>query len=395
MDLEQKNMKRRIRLLCCIHDLRGRGAEKVLSILLEKFDRNKFHIGLFVYHNKFSTHVPDDIDTFSADISADPRSNGLFSKIISFFLKVVAAGRVLKKFKPDVVFCVAGTNLSVIVARYIYYRKAKIVLSEHVIESIYISYTMKGIAKYGLKRLISLLYPLSELIIVPLKGISDDLSQNYGVSNKKIRVIPNPLDIQKVQILSKMSPPLTVPSNDSYIVGFVGSLSWEKNLSILLKAFSILKNKGISVKLLVVGDGPEREKLQRISQELGIASYVHFIGYQDNPYMFMAHFDVLVLPSLYETFSYVSIEAMTCGVPVISTKWYGCEEIYYNMYNCILVSINNSEELAEAIFRVLMDDELKNKLTKNAMELVAKCDVSRVVPQYEKAIINVSETVNP
>jgi glycosyltransferase involved in cell wall biosynthesis len=118
------------------------------------------------------------------------------------------------------------------------------------------------------------------------------------------------------------------------------------------------------------------------------------MGFQDNPYMFMAHFDVLVLPSLYETFSYVSIEAMTCGVPVISTRWYGCEEIYNNMNNCILVSINNSEELAEAIFRVLIDNELKNKLRKNAMELVYKYDVSKVVPQYEQAIMNVLETVN-
>mgnify|MGYP001605582423 FL=1 len=83
MGLEQNNMKRRIRLLCCIHDLRGRGAEKVLSILMEKFDRDKFQIGLFLYHNNFTVKVPNDITIFSANMKTNnnkPRNVGSLDK---------------------------------------------------------------------------------------------------------------------------------------------------------------------------------------------------------------------------------------------------------------------------------------------------------------------------
>ena len=388
-------MKRRIRLLCCIHDLRGRGAEKVLSILMEKFDRDKFQIGLFLYHNNFTVKVPNDITIFSANMKTNNNNvGGLFTKTIGSFFKVLAVGKVLRYFMPDVVLSVAGTNLCVIIAKYIFYRRVRIILSEHVIESIYISDSMKGIIKHVLKRLISLLYPRSELIIVPAKGILEDLSINYGISDKKIVVIPNPLDIQMIQMLSKMKPPFSFPKNNSYVIGFVGGLTKEKNVPCLLKAFTSLKNKGVSMRLVIVGDGPEKEELQHLTEELKVDSYVHFVGFQENPYMFMTHFDVLVLPSFYETFSYASIEAMACGVPVITSRWYGSEYIYKDMENCILVPIDDSVVLADAIIRVLTDKDLKDKLLKDGLELANKYDVSKIVPQYEKAIINVLEAVN-
>lgn len=378
-----------IKLLCVIHDFRGRGAERVLSVLLENFDRRKFEIVVLVYNDNQAISIPKDIEILSGHI--DTCENGkhiLFRKIVSSVRKVLVTGKILKKYRPDLVFSVAGSNFWVIIAKYIFYWRARVILSEHIFPSIFISHNTKGIVRLGFEWLISLLYPLAELIIVPSKAVFKDLVGKYGISSRKIRIIGNPVDIQKIQVHSKDGVPLFI-SNDSYKVGFIGSLSWEKNIPCLLKAISILRQKGIAVELFILGEGPERESLQQLSRSMGMAPYVHFMGFLQQPYSIMSQFDVVVLPSFYECFPCSVFEAMACGVPVISTKWLGAYDIFTDMETSILIPIDDEESLSKALERILTDEKLKSHLVQNGLTLVQEYDARKITSEYEQSFLSI------
>lgn len=384
-----ENMKKKIRLLCCIHDLRGRGAERVLITLLNKFDRERYQIALFVYHSLFAMKLPEDIEVLSAGIESYPPAAGLFTKLRMNLLKVFALGRALRRYKPDVVLSVAGTNETLITARYLFYNKMKVILSEHTMPSASTMEAKNRFVRYLMNRLISLTYPRADLIITPSKGVMDDLYRNYGIPQETIKVIPNPLDMEQIQDASRMQSNFVFPDDGCFRIGYIGSLSREKNVPCLLKACAILKRDKLPVRLFIVGEGAAKESLKNLSKEIGIEDCVHFLGYQENPYVILRNLDVLVVPSFYETFSYAMIEAMACGVPVVSSKWPGCEDLYRDMENCLLVPVDDHKQLAAAIEKLIRQDGLKDILVSKGLELVKRYDAKLVVEQYDAAIKSV------
>ncbi|HET7319411.1 MAG TPA: glycosyltransferase, partial [Nitrospirota bacterium] len=172
----------------------------------------------------------------------------------------------------------------------------------------------------------------------------------------------------------------------NFRIGFVGGFTREKNVACLLRAFAALSRREIPARLFLVGDGAEKESLKSLARELDLADTVHFLGYQDNPYAFLKEFDVLVVPSYYETFSYVILEAIACGVPVISSKWPSCEYLYRDGENCLLFPVNDHNALSQAIERMINDKQLRTRLVKNGQALLDKCNVDTVIKQYDEAI---------
>jgi len=374
------------KILFCIHDLRGRGAEKVLGTLLKEIDRDKFQPSVFVYHDDFVIDIPDHVDIVSAHIPHDPPHAGLFKKIKNNIYKVLSLYRTLKSFRPDIALSISGTNITLVLAKYIYDRKLNVILSEHTMASLFTKETKNIFIRYLTDKLISLVYPLADLIITPSKAVFDDLESVYKISTAKILVIPNPLDIEYILSCAKENTNFLFPDDNSFRIGFIGGLSREKNIQCLIKASAILKTKGVEIHLFLIGEGDEKKNLEELSKQISVEDRVHFLGFLENPYPILRNFDVLVVTSFFETFSYVMLEAMACGVPVISTKWKGCEDIYRDMENCLLVPINDEEKLALAIERVMSQRELKEKLVRNGFDLVEKFKAESVIKKYNKAI---------
>lgn len=380
-----------IRLLCCIHDFRGRGAEKLLFTLLQKFSREKYHIGVFIYHDTFRLEIPGDVELLSAHLPPTDASTSLLTIFRMIILKLFALSKALNTFQPDVVLSVTGTNIPLIVAEYLFYRKTKTILSEHTFPSMHTKETKSSALRFLINRLITLTYSRADLLIVPSKGVLDDLQRHYRLMPEKIKVIPVPLDIKGIQDRSREVSEYVFPDGEYYKIGFVGSLSREKNVTSLLKALSILRKQGLDIRLFIIGDGPEKDFLQDLAEKLAVKSFAHFLGYQSNPYAIMKIFDVVIISSFYETFSYVMVEAIACGVPVISTRWKGCEDIYRNMENCLLVPVNDDGELACAIKKLIDQKELRSSLVEGGKELVRNCEANAVLAQYDEAIKGVLE----
>ena len=380
---------KRIKLLFLIHDLRGRGAERFLATLLTRFDRKKYQLGLFVYHDTFAMSIPADVKIISAHLKTAPASFGLLRKVAHFFIKVIALTRALNAYKPDVVLSVAGTNIALMIARYFCHGKPKIILSEHTLPFIDNMHVGNRLERYFLNKAISAAVPRAEMIIVPSQGVSDHLSLNYGIPAEKIKVIPNPVDIEQIRKAADEGPDFPFPRDGNFRIGFVGGFTREKNVGCLLRAFAILRRTEKPVRLYLIGDGDERESLKDLSKKLSIEDAVHFLGYQNNPYSFLKELDALVVPSYYETFSYVMLEAIACAVPVISSKWPSCEYMYRDNENCLLFPVNDHDQLAQSLLRLMAGKDLRARLVRNGQELLNTCNVETVAGQYDKAITRV------
>lgn len=140
----------------------------------------------------------------------------------------------------------------------------------------------------------------------------------------------------------------------------VSRLSPEKGLSYLLEAAVLLASSFPSLKLLLVGDGPEREGLLKRTRELGAESLVRFLGRRDDVARVLSISDIFILPSLYEAMGIVLAEAMAMQVPVLATRVGGVAGIVDHGANGILVEPAKAEAIAEAV-RLLMKDELVRK----------------------------------
>ena len=228
-------------------------------------------------------------------------------------------------------------------------------------------------------------------------------TKSYAVNSKqlskylhKIRVIPNGVD-DKV-----FSPKLDGSrvrekyglKEDCKIVLFVGRLDYYKGCEYLVEAFSIVVKRMKNAHLILVGSGPLEERLREIANELNITDDISFAGYvkdEDLPYYYAAC-DVFVLPSisLYEGFGIVQLEAMACGKPVITTTLPGVREVDVDGVATVHIPPKNKQKLAEAIIKILKDDDLATRLGKNGRELIVKkYSWSKVAKAIEQVYLEV------
>lgn len=147
------------------------------------------------------------------------------------------------------------------------------------------------------------------------------------------------------------------------VIGFVGGISEEvKGLKYLIKAFYKIKQKIPNSLLVLVGDGPDRQKLISLAKSLNLENDVIFTGFKENPLQYMKGFDLMVLPSTSEAFGYVLLEAMYVGTPVIGSKVGGIPEVL--KYDELLFEPRNIDELASKILNLLQSEEAYKKALK-------------------------------
>ena len=153
---------------------------------------------------------------------------------------------------------------------------------------------------------------------------------------------------------------------------YLGRLVPEKGQAVLLQAVALLSKRGHSVKITLAGDGPSRPGLERIAEQLGIASLSSFVGAvsQEELHALYANASVFCLPSYAEGVPVVLMEAMAMGLPVVSTRIAGIPELVEDGRTGLLVSPGRPDELADALQRVLDDPSLYGKIGSNAREKV-------------------------
>jgi glycosyltransferase involved in cell wall biosynthesis len=149
-------------------------------------------------------------------------------------------------------------------------------------------------------------------------------------------------------------------------VSCIARLVPQKDLPTLLKAISLLGSRGIFASVKIAGSGPDLEDLKRLSADLNLDHQVEFVGRIEWPEKFIGESDVFVLPSLFEGFGLVLLEAAAAGVPAIAARNTAMAEVIVDRESGLLFSTGDEEDLANKIEELANDDALRRKLARDA-----------------------------
>lgn len=193
--------------------------------------------------------------------------------------------------------------------------------------------------------------------------------------SREIRVIPNFVDPQKFRRLEK--------DREQRIVCHSSNFRPLKRIPDIIKAFKMISQE-INCKLILVGNGPERPKAEKLAKNLGISNRVHFLGNVKNVQEILGKSDLFLLPSEDESFGLAALEAMSCEVPVVASNIGGLKELISHGVDGYLIEVGDAEALAQYSLKILQDPRLQGEFGKNARQKVLeKYTPDKNVPKYE------------
>lgn len=262
--------------------------------------------------------------------------------------------RYLRRAKPDIVLSAnTPVNVTVLLAWRLSGSRARIFVAEHTI----LTEATRNSRDWRIKILPAFIrktYPWADEVIAVSKGTADDLVKIGAMPKHKIRVIYNPVVLKELFV--KTEEPLNHPwfrKGKPPVILAAGRLTPLKDFITLIRAFAVVR-KERPARLMILGEGKDRDQLEALVRELGLEEDVALPGFVDNPYQYMKRAAVFVLSSRWEALPTVLIEAMACGCPVVSTDCpSGPAEILENGKWGRLVPIHSPELLAKAILETL------------------------------------------
>lgn len=199
---------------------------------------------------------------------------------------------------------------------------------------------------------------------------------------KEIQVIPNFVDASRFHLTNKEHFKKMLAPNGERILAHVSNFRKVKRVEDVLAVFQKVREQMPS-KLLMIGDGPERQNAEDISRKLDICNDVRFLGKQDQMEEILNIADLFLLPSQYESFGLAALEAMACGVPVISSNAGGLPEINIQGQTGFLADVGDVDAMARYALTILNDDESLQQFKENALAHAAEFSIDKIVPLYE------------
>ena len=260
----------------------------------------------------------------------------------------------LRRAKPDIVLSAgAVVNVTVLLAWRLARSRARIFVAEHFIQSEATRNSRDWRVKL-LPTFIRKTYPWADGIVAVSKGAANDLAKIAPTLKHKIRVIYNPVVSEELFVKAKQ--PLNHPwfcKGEPPVILATGRLTPLKDFTTLIRAFALVR-KERPARLMILGEGKDRARLEALVRELGLEKDIALPGFVDNPYQYMKRAAVFVLSSRWEALPTALIEAMACGCPVVSTDCpSGPAEILENGKWGRLVPVQSPEPLARAILETL------------------------------------------
>lgn len=335
-------------------DLGGR-KKTVLSLI--NYLANKYEIFLLTIDTKIKK---SEIKNFNQDLKENIKIiPHFFKRNKTFYFKLLFLfGREIFKIKPDLIICFGGgphSNAFFFFISKIFYPFSKIIF----IEQGNTRYLYNKQNKF-VKKMTTYAFKKVDLIISASKEAAEDVVSLF--ENKKVNFVYNFIDLERINILKEEKIDESIFNQRKPIVLSVARLDLnQKDFLTLIKAFSIVL-KEIDAYLVIVGEGSDKDKIEKSIKELKIEDRVFLLGHKTNPYKYMKNSSVFVLSSFHEGMPIVLIEALACEVPVIATDCnFGPRELLANGEYGILVSVGDYEKMAESIKKLLIDKNLSNQ----------------------------------
>jgi N-acetylgalactosamine-N,N'-diacetylbacillosaminyl-diphospho-undecaprenol 4-alpha-N-acetylgalactosaminyltransferase len=372
-------MKKNLSIL--IYSLASGGAERVVSILLHEL-KEAYNITLFLMNDTIFYNIPENIKIVYLE-NSDSNEGG-----IKKLLKLpVLAWRYNKLNRSEVSLSFMNRPNYINIFAKLMGMKSKVVVSERISPSQ--EYKTDGIKDKISRLLIKSLYSKADKIVPNAIGIQKDLESNFGIESQKIVVVNNLIDLSKVNVLQ--NEPIDFRDHKFTFVA-IGRMQSQKNHKLMIDAM-----KSIDAKLYIIGDGELKSELQQQIVQNSLQNKVILLGRQSNPYSFLAQADCFVFSSNYEGFPNVLLEALACGLPVISTDCQSgpreilapnsdySKQLVENIELCeygILTPIENEKKLEEAMMLMINDENLRKSYKEKAKERANDFDTRKIINEW-------------
>lgn len=225
-------------------------------------------------------------------------------------------------------------------------------------------------------------------------AVSESLRQQtyeYFKIENEIKVIYNFIDFRRFSKLNKDHFKKAIAPHGEKIITHTSNFRKVKRVGDVIQIFKKIHDH-IPSKLLLIGDGPERQKLEELCRQIGLSHEIRFLGKQDAVEELLAVSDLFVIPSANESFGLAALEAMACEIPVISSNVGGLPEVNVHGKTGYLSDVGNVDEMAQNAIQILSDEVLYAQFRKNALEQAKNFDMLKILPQYENYYEQILDT---
>lgn len=327
--------------------LGGGGAGRNMAYVINSFASPENDVELVLiydYSNEYLSQLNDKVTVSILN------KKSIFKSIIPLIKRII-------KYRPEI--CYTGNyGLNLSMAPFIPILKLwgiKFIAREtHVLSSIYNKSFIRRLFYY-------LFYNNYDAIIAQSEDMRNDLIQNWRISEKKIRLINNPVSVEKVQQAAQSFKVNDIPLETKYFVS-VGRLVYQKGYDIILARMSRMPKENI-FHLYIIGSGSQEQYLRDLARQYELENYVHFLGFRVNPFPYILRARGFILSSRHEGFPNVLLEANALGVPVFSNRCPGgINEIIVEGVNGISCDFEDQTEFLEAFDSFMRTEFSKERI---------------------------------
>lgn len=221
----------------------------------------------------------------------------------------------------------------------------------------------------------------SDAVTTVSQSLKEDTLRLFNIK-KEINVVANFIDISRFNHDFTDCQRAMMATEDEKIITHISNMREVKRIPDVIKVFYNIQ-KEIPAKLMMVGEGPEREPAERLCEELGIADKVVFFGNSNEIDRILCFSDLFLLPSKTESFGLSALEAMASGVPVISSNTGGIPEVNKEGFSGFLSEVGDVEDMSKNAIYILKDESRFKEFKKNAKSQAKTFDIHQIVPKYE------------
>lgn len=275
------------------------------------------------------------------------------------FLSKIYLSILIQKYRPDVIICHGNRAINFSYGS-IKPKHIKIIGVSH-------NYSYKKLKK-------------CDFIIT----LSDNLRKNlikHNISQDKLLHLSNMVRIEKSYSPTPYSNPITI--------GSLGRFVKKKGFSYLIESIKLIKESGHNVRLIIGGDGEERNNLEQLVSKLNLNKEIDFVGWVSDKVAFFNQIDIFCLPSVNEPFGIILLEAIEQSKPVVATNSGGPQEIIRHRQDGFIANINSATDLAKYLTILINDQALANNLSKSAYDrLKTNYDIKIVAKQLSQILSN-------
>ncbi|WP_213807811.1 glycosyltransferase [Granulicella sp. dw_53] len=367
------------RVLFIMSDLAGGGAERSLLELLNRLDRRRIEPSLFLLR-RTGIHL----DRVPADVRLSWGSEN--GARIRYQLPSILARAITEGSRADTIVGAMETFPS-----YVAWIAASI-LGIPLVGWIRTDLDIYLQSLPSWHSMVSkLMYPQFAAVVVPSSGSSLAADRITTIRCSKKHLIHNPVNLEEVREMATacVSPEMNELLTKPFILGVGRLQNDQKGFDLLVQAHAEVRSRGVDHRLVILGDGRDRLRLQQLAHSLNVEDSVFLPGYQHNPFPFFKAAKALAAPARLDGFGRVYLEAMALGLPVIGSPASGPTEILEQGRYGIIVPFGNIEALGHAMSSLLTDVDIHAHYSRLSFERAAQYQPEKIARQWDEVLCNV------